>query len=92
MNNFLEELGDRFQRLAAARGATIDTPRLDSALAQELLELARVVAHSEERRFAPLASYLAGVAAERLYRSRSEISGQEVVAYVREVRASLETA
>ena len=36
-------------------------------MAQELLELARVAAHTQERRFAPLASYMAGVAAERLF-------------------------
>ncbi len=44
----------------------IESPSLDPQIALELLELARVVAHMSERRFAPLSCFLAGVAAERM--------------------------
>lgn len=37
------------------------TPKLGAEEAEELLRLARVVAHRVERRFAPLSTYLAGV-------------------------------
>ena len=51
---------------ANARGAGIESPPLDDATAKELLDLARVVAHSRERRFAPLACYLAGIAVAQI--------------------------
>jgi hypothetical protein len=63
---------------------------LDSGVALELLELARVAAHTQERRFAPLASFMAGVAVERLRSSRSELDDEAVAAYIREVRQQLE--
>jgi hypothetical protein len=63
---------------------------LDSRVALELLELARVTAHTQERRFAPLSSYLAGVAAERLRTARGEVDDGEVAAFIEEVRRKLE--
>src|SRR5438128_8741711 len=66
MNEFFESLGRRWRAAAERRGARIEAPALDAKVALELLELARVAAHTKERRFAPLASYTAGVAAERL--------------------------
>jgi Domain of unknown function (DUF6457) len=94
VNEFFEDLGRRWVEVAARRGVEIDQPLLDSDLAAELLELARVAAHTQERRFAPLASFMAGVAVERL-RAASEPSGTqlssgELAAYVREVRQELE--
>ena len=94
MNEFFEDLGRRWVEAAARQGVEIDQPLLDSDLAAELLELARVAAHTQERRFAPLASFMAGVAVERL-RAASERSGiqpssGELAAYVREVRQELE--
>ena len=65
MNEFFDELSSAFAEAASKRGAHIESPRLDAKLAEELLGLASVVAHSRERRFAPLACYLAGVAAAR---------------------------
>lgn len=55
----------------------------------ELLELARVAAHTQERRFAPLASYMAGVAAERL-RAASGADARAIAELVREVRQEVE--
>jgi hypothetical protein len=89
VNAFFEELGSRFAEAAAERGVTIDAPALDATMADELLDLARVAAHTQERRFAPLASYLAGVAAERLRAATGATSG-ELAAYIRSVRSELE--
>lgn len=91
MNDFFERLGRQWEVAAKHRGATIAAPTLDSGVAQELLELARVAAHTQERRFAPLSCYLAGVAAERL---RSEMPGtddSQIASLIEEVRHVLET-
>ncbi|GAC1613906.1 MAG: hypothetical protein NVS9B1_22880 [Candidatus Dormibacteraceae bacterium] len=90
MNEFFDDLGRRWVKAAADRGAEIASPELDPAMAAELLDLAGVTAHTQERRFAPLACYVAGIAAERLRAGRPDIGSSELVAYVNEVRRSLE--
>jgi hypothetical protein len=90
VNSFFEELGERFVRAAARRGAAIEAPELSPAVAQELLELARVAAHTSERRFAPLTTYVAGLVAERV-RAAGGPEGPEAMAeIIREVRQELE--
>ena len=89
MNEFFTSLGKRWRKAAERRGAKIDEPELDATVALELLELARVAAHTKERRFAPLASYTAGIAAERL-RSAKGADAEAIAAYIREVREELE--
>lgn len=78
--------------MAAAdrRSATIDAPSLDAKVALELLELARVAAHTHERRFAPLACFTAGVAAERLRAVKGGVDDAAVAAFILEVRQELE--
>ena len=90
MNPFFEELGRRLAVAAKNRGVEINAPEIDSQVAFELLELARVAAHTQERRFAPLACFLAGVASERLRAGQPGLAASEVAAYVNEVRHSLE--
>jgi len=89
MNEFFAGLSARWRGAASRRGAVIEAPSLDPAVAEELLQLARVVAHSKERSFAPLASYTAGVAAERLRLAKGS-SPADIAAYIREVREALE--
>jgi hypothetical protein len=89
MNEFFEGLGRRWARAAERRGVKIEEPKLDPKVAEELLALAAVVAHTTERRFAPLASYTAGVAVERLREAKAEDS-EAIAAYIREVREALE--
>jgi len=89
MNEFFDHLGRRWVEAAAKRGAKIEQPQLDSGIALELLELARVAAHTQERRFAPLASFMAGVAAERL-RVANGASPTDVADLIREVRQEIE--
>jgi hypothetical protein len=91
VNPFFEELGERLAAGAGERGVEIESPEIDSQVAFELLELARVAAHTQERRFAPLACFLAGVASERLRAGRPGLTQAEVAAYINEVRQSLES-
>jgi hypothetical protein len=89
MNEFFESLGMRWKKAAARRGVEIEDPGLDPKVAQELLDLARVVSHTVERRFAPLASYTAGLAVERLQAAKHH-DAEALAAYIREVREELE--
>jgi hypothetical protein len=90
VNRFFEELGARFAAAAGRQGVSVPPPELDPAVAGELLELARVAAHTQERRFAPLASYLAGVFAERLRAGGGPSDPAAVALLIREVREELE--
>ena len=90
MNDWFVALGRKWREVASRRDARIEEPELDAKVAEELLELARVAAHTKERRFAPLASFVAGIAAERLRRAKGGASAEEVAAYIREVREELE--
>jgi hypothetical protein len=90
MNRFFDELGARWVAAAERRSAKIEAPSLDAKVALELLELARVAAHTQERRFAPLSCYMAGVAAERLRTATGSLDDAEVAALILEVRQELE--
>jgi hypothetical protein len=90
MHDFFASLGKRWSESARARGAKIDPPTLEADVAEEILELARVVSHTRERRFAPLATFTAGVAAERLRASKGGFEPGDAAAYIREVRETLE--
>jgi len=89
VNEFFRTLARRWSDTATKRGVGIAEPELDPAIAEEILQLARVVAHSKERSFAPLASYTAGVAAERL-RVAQGADAARIAAFIREVREELE--
>jgi len=84
-------LAGRFTETARQRGTEMASPELDSQVADEVLELARVAAHTKERRFAPLACFMAGIAVERLRQSGS-LSAAEEVAYLRAIREGIEAS
>jgi len=90
MNQFFDELGGRWVAGARRREATIQPPSIDARVALELLELARVAAHTRERRFAPLSCYMAGVAAERLRTARPDLDDGAVADFINEIRQELE--
>jgi uncharacterized protein DUF6457 len=90
MNAYFDDLARRWVAAAERRGAAVAAPELDAKVAFELLELARVAAHTQERRFAPLSCYLAGVAAERLRAAGGGADSEALAAYVNEVRQELE--
>jgi len=92
----ISELTEHGKELAAldrskmSRDEQVDAAIMADAIALELLELARVAAHTQERRFAPLTSYLAGVAAERLRAAKPGIDDAAVAEFILEVRQKLE--
>lgn len=90
MNRFFDDLGERWVAAAARRSARIDPPSLDAKVALELLDLARVAAHTQERRFAPLSCFMAGVASERLRAAKGNLNEAETAAFILEVRQELE--
>jgi len=90
MNRFFNDLGERWVAAAERRSARIEAPSLDAKVALELLELARVAAHTQERRFAPLSCFMAGVAAERLRVAKGSLDDAAVAAFILEVRQELE--
>ena len=91
MNDWFEALARRFTETARQRGAQITSPELDRQVADEVLELARVAAHTRERRFAPLACFMAGVAVERV-RQAGSLTAVEEAAFLRAIREGMETA
>ena len=90
VNRFFDELGQRFVQAAARRGMTIDKPVLTSDVAEEILELARVAAHTQERRFAPLVSFVAGLAIDRLGQDGEPPDSEAAAQLIQEVRTELE--
>jgi hypothetical protein len=89
MNAWFEALGRRFAKTAKQQGTEIAVPELDSTVADEVLELARVAAHTKERRFAPLVSYMAGIAVERMRQAAAKTAADEA-AYLRSIHQALE--
>lgn len=89
MNAWFEALGRLFAQVAEDRGAKFAPPELDPNVADEVLELAGAAAHSKERRFAPLACYMAGIAVERM-RQAGSLSAANEAAYLRAVREGIE--
>ena len=91
MNAWFDELSRRLTEAAERSfGVAIAPVELDSAVAAELLELARVAAHTQERRFAPLASYVAGAAAQAVRAAGAPAPPERLAAMIREVREGLE--
>lgn len=89
MNDFFRNLARLWVAHAEKRDVRIAEPELDPVVAEEILQLARVVAHTKERSFAPLASFTAGIAAERL-RAAKGADPATVAEFIRDVRESLE--
>jgi uncharacterized protein DUF6457 len=90
MNRFFDDLGERWVAAAQRRSARIEPPSLDAKVALELLDLARVAARTQERRFAPLSCFMAGVASERLRAAKGDVDDLEVAEFILEVRQELE--
>jgi hypothetical protein len=90
MNRFLDDLGESWVAAAQRRSARIKAPSLDSKVALELLDLARVAARTQERRFAPLSCFMAGVASERLRAAKGGLDDAALAEFILEVRQELE--
>lgn len=92
LEQYMDGFNARLVRLAGERGVKIPPQNMDSRLVAEILELAGVVAHSGERKFAPLASFVAGVAAGRLQAAGVLGADQDVSAFVAALGKELDTA
>lgn len=92
LDRYLEGFNARVVRLARERGVEIVPQTLDPQLVAEVLELAGAVAHSSERKFAPLASFVTGVAVGRLQAAGALAADQDVSAFVAVLRKELDTA
>jgi hypothetical protein len=92
MNEYLSTFGARLARVALAQGAEIEPPTIGSGVAAEVLELAGTVAHTSERKFAPLASFLTGIAVGRLAAAGGLASDREIAAFVGQVRKDLDAS
>jgi hypothetical protein len=90
VNPFFEDLGRRLVAAAADRGAPISAPELDADVSRELLDLTRVVAHTQERRFGPLAAYLTGVAVGRAEAAGGALDPGSVAELVHRLAEQLE--
>ena len=90
MSEYFLDFGARLARLSQAHGVEIEAPSIGSRAAAEVLELAGTVAHASERKFAPLASFLTGVAVGSLRSAGQLQTDKEVAAFVEELRQSLD--
>jgi hypothetical protein len=92
MNEYFSMFGARLARIAQAHGAEIEPPTIGSGAAAEVLELAGTVAHNSERKFAPLASFLTGMAVGRLAAAGRLASDAEIAAFVGRLRKDLDAS
>ena len=88
MNSWFADFATRCAEVAAQHRAPIEAPHLNAAVARELLDLTRVVAHGSERQFAPLAAFVAGQAVERMSRS-GPVDSDAIVAFLQDVKEAL---
>jgi hypothetical protein len=89
MNAWLDDFAIRSADIASRHRAQINAPQLNAAIARELLELTRVVAHTGERQFAPLAAYILGQTVERMTRANPQLETEEIVAFLAELKRAL---
>ena len=89
LSAYFAGFGERITTLARAHGVKVDLPNLDSRVTAELLGLAGVVAHRAERKYAPLASFLAGFAVGSLCSAGQLRTDGEVAAFIAQVRTRL---
>ena len=90
MREYFSDLGLRLQRLTQAHGLKIDAPDIEASVAAEILALAGAVAHNSERRFAPIASFAAGIVVGRLKAAGQLSSDQDVADFIVQLRRELD--
>ena len=90
MHEYFSDLGLRLQRLTQAYGLDIDAPDIEAGVAAEVLALAGTVAHTSERKFAPIASYAAGITVGRLKAAGQLSSHQDVADFIVQLRRELD--
>ncbi|HZK75246.1 MAG TPA: DUF6457 domain-containing protein [Clostridia bacterium] len=89
---YFADFGRRLARLVHVRGVEIEAPTLSSVLADEVLQLAAAVAHTSERTFAPLASFVTGIVVGELRAAGQLRSDGEIAALVAQLRTELDAS
>jgi hypothetical protein len=89
MNAWFDQFSVRCAELASRHRAPIEAPHLNAALARELLDLTREVAHTGERQFAPLAAFVVGESVARMLAANPSLENDDVVAFVQELKQAL---
>ena len=89
---YFVDFGVRLARLIHALGMDIEAPTISSHVAAEVLELAGTVAHTSERKFAPLAAFVTGIAVGQLRAAGRLGSDHEVAALVAQLRTELDAS
>jgi hypothetical protein len=90
MHAYFSDLGLRLRRLTQAHGLEIEAPDIEAGVAAEILSLAGTVAHTSERKFAPIASYAAGIVVGKLKAAGQLASDQEVAEFIAQLRKELD--
>jgi hypothetical protein len=90
MHEYFSDFGLRLRRLTQAHGIEIEGPAIESRLAAEILALAGTVAHTSERKFAPIASFAAGIAVGRLQGAGLLSIDQDAADFIAELRKELD--
>jgi hypothetical protein len=90
MNPFFDRLADLMRAEAGEAARSVEPPPLTGEMARALLDLTRVVAHTEERRFGPLSAYVVGSYLERLRASGAALDDAAAAALVDRVAAALD--
>jgi hypothetical protein len=89
MNPWFDDFSRRCADIASRHRAPIEAPHLNAVVARELLDLTRVVAHSGERQFAPLAAFVVGQTVERMSRANPELRTDAILAFLQELKQTL---
>jgi hypothetical protein len=89
IHEYLVDLSSRLARLAKAQNAEIEPPTITSRVAAEVLELAGTVAHTSQRKFAPLASFLTGMIIGELL-ATGHLGPDEIAEFVTQLRRELD--
>jgi hypothetical protein len=90
MHEYFSDLGLRLNRLSQASGLETEFQAIQQRVAAGVLALAGTVAHTSERKFAPIASFAAGIAVERLRNAGVLSTEQDVVDFIRQLCVELE--
>jgi len=87
---YFDSLGARLARLAHGLDVEIEPPVVSPAVFSEVLQLAGTVAHTSERKFAPVATFLTGIAVGELRAAGRLGSAAEVAASIAQLRKELD--
>jgi hypothetical protein len=90
MQEYFSDLGLRLRRLMKAHGLESEAPVIESGAAVEILALAGSVAHTSDRKFAPIAAFAAGIAVGKLKTAGLLSSDGEVAGFAAELRRQLD--